>query len=62
MRLVVNGEERTVDGVPTVADLVTRSHGVAVAVDGEIVPRSTWPDRTLHDGASVEILTAVQGG
>jgi sulfur carrier protein len=33
-----------------------------VAVDGEVVPKSTWPDRGLADGQAVEILKAVQGG
>lgn len=35
--------------------------GVAVAVDGEVVPRSQW-DRPLVDGQHIDILTAVQGG
>lgn len=36
--------------------------GVAVAVDGDIVPRTTWADTPLAAGARVEVLTAVQGG
>jgi sulfur carrier protein len=36
--------------------------GVAVAVDGAVVPRVAWPDTVLVDGARVEVLTAVQGG
>lgn len=36
--------------------------GVAVAVDGEVVPRSHWEAYALHDGARVEALTAMQGG
>lgn len=38
------------------------SAGVAVAVDGEVVPRTHWGAYTLHDGARVEALTAMQGG
>ncbi|OLT17457.1 thiamine biosynthesis protein ThiS [Pseudonocardia sp. CNS-139] len=38
------------------------STGVAVAVDGEVVPRAGWPDAVLAEGARVEVLTAVQGG
>jgi len=60
MRVTVNGKPRTLDGSPTVADLLTR--GVAVAVNGEVVPRSTWERATLADGDRIEILTAVQGG
>jgi sulfur carrier protein len=36
--------------------------GVAVAVDGEVVPRAQWAGTALADGARVEVLTAVQGG
>jgi sulfur carrier protein len=36
--------------------------GVAVAVDGAVVPRAAWPDTVLTDGARLEVLTAVQGG
>jgi sulfur carrier protein len=36
--------------------------GVAVALDGEVVPRSTWATTRVPDGASVEILTAAAGG
>ena len=35
--------------------------GVAVAVDGDGVPRSDW-DRELVAGQNIDILTAVQGG
>ncbi|WGW10440.1 sulfur carrier protein ThiS [Saxibacter everestensis] len=36
--------------------------GVAVAVDGEVVPRGSWSDRRLSGGERLEIVTAVQGG
>jgi sulfur carrier protein len=35
---------------------------VAVAIDGEVVPRAAWESRTIGDGARVEVLTAMQGG
>jgi sulfur carrier protein len=62
----VNGEPNmTIDGA-TVADLVDvmcRSpRGVAVAVDGIVVPRSTWEMTTIAPGATVEIVTAAAGG
>jgi sulfur carrier protein len=66
MRVTVNGEPRTIDGSPTVSDLVAglsgAPRGVAVAVNGEVVPRSAWSENTLGDGDRIEILTAVQGG
>jgi sulfur carrier protein len=39
-----------------------QARGVAVAVNGEVVPRSTWQDRRVADGDRVEALTAMQGG
>jgi sulfur carrier protein len=36
--------------------------GVAVAVDGAVVPRAAWADTELAAGSRVEVLTAVQGG
>ena len=38
------------------------ARGVAVAVDGEVVPRSEWPTTPLRDGQRVEVVKAVQGG
>ncbi|MDG4789924.1 sulfur carrier protein ThiS [Micromonospora sp. WMMD1102] len=66
MELTVNGVEQRLPGELTVADLVrqiTNAHrGVAVAVNGEVVPRGGWPARQLRDGDRVEVLTAAQGG
>ena len=62
----VNGVERelpdgaTVDAVLVLLD--APGSGVAVAVDGEVVPRAGWPTVALTDGARIEVLTAVQGG
>ena len=66
MTLTVNGETRDLPDGATVRDLVTALErpdvGVAVAVDGDVVPASAWADAALRDGAEVDVLTAVQGG
>jgi sulfur carrier protein len=66
MRVTVNGTPRPVTGELTVADLVgeltPHRRGVAVAVNGEVVPRAGWAAATLRDGDRVEVLTAAQGG
>jgi len=68
MRVVLNGEALDLRDGATVADAVDASGapesraGVAVAVDGEVVPRSRWSDDTLSEGQRVEVLQAVQGG
>ena len=68
MTLLVNGSMRLVPDGDSVSDLVadlghdpTRP-GVAVAVNGTVVPRGTWPRHELQDGDRVEVLGAVQGG
>jgi sulfur carrier protein len=66
MTVVVNGEERELADGTTVADVVdaltTTERGVAVALDGEVVPRGEWSSTALAEGARVEVLRAVQGG
>jgi sulfur carrier protein len=66
MRIVLNGEERHVDGCPTVADLLhSAGYGdrrVAVEVNREVVPRSLHPTHPLADGDAVEIIQAIGGG
>lgn len=68
MTIELNGRPREVDDGATVTallallDLPPDARGVAVAVDAEVVPRGEWPERTVDDGARVEVLTAMQGG
>jgi sulfur carrier protein len=66
VNITVNGEPRTVADGSTLRDLVggfgRTTQGIAAAVDGSVAPRATWAEVVLHDGARVEILTAVQGG
>lgn len=67
MRITVNNEARDTQA-DTVEALVRETlgevpeAGTAVAVDGEVVPRSQWASTTLVDGSTVDVLTAVQGG
>jgi sulfur carrier protein len=64
----VNGERRDLDPGATIRSLVdavrsgSDGRGVAVAVDGEVVPRGAWEQTVLREGARVEIVAAVQGG
>ena len=66
MRLTVNGELAELGEGTTVAQLVEdRAHDrrrVAVARNGEVVPRSRWEQTPLQDGDAVEVLSAVAGG
>jgi sulfur carrier protein len=43
-------------------DLSPEARGIAVAVDGEVVPRGGWETYVVSDAARIEVLTAIQGG
>lgn len=64
--VTVNGRRRELSEGSTVADLVRSlgadPSGCAVAVNGEVVPRSDWEERPVAGADVVEVLTAVQGG
>ena len=66
--LKVNGGERDVPEGTRVGELVAlvtgreAPAGVAVAVNGRVVPRSSWERTGLQAGDAVEIVHAVQGG
>ena len=64
--VTVNGQTRHLASGTTVAAMVREwcpSHrGVAVAVNGEVVPKSTWELTEVAPSDAVEIVTAAAGG
>jgi sulfur carrier protein len=63
----VNGESEPFSAATLEALLAekagdTGQRGIAVALNGAVVPRSAWRDTALHPGDSVEIVRARQGG
>jgi len=68
MRLELNGEAVIVPDGATVAQAVDAAgsdgtrDGLAVAVDGEVVPRGEWDATSLREGQNVEVVAAIQGG
>jgi sulfur carrier protein len=68
LQVTINGEDRKFPAGATVASVIAsldnapEGRGVAVAVEGEVVPRAQWTSTELHDGAKVEVVVAVQGG
>ncbi len=63
----VNGESEPLIA-NTLADLVaakaqqTNRTGIAVAVNGAVVPRTAWDVTTLRPGDRIEIVRVLQGG
>src|SRR5215208_4796307 len=67
MQLIVNQQpfEFSSDAldVPTLlANRGVREDSVALAVNGEVVPRRRWPSLRLIDGDRVELVKVVAGG
>jgi sulfur carrier protein len=66
--MILNGEPSEIPAGATVASVLGRlglrtdARGVAVAVDGEVLPRARWETFALPEDARVEVLTAMQGG
>jgi sulfur carrier protein len=63
----VNGESEplsaaTVEALLTEKATDTSQRGIAVALNGAVVPRAAWRDTVLKPGDSVEIVRARQGG
>jgi sulfur carrier protein len=67
VRIRLNGKD-DVQAAGTLAALLEEhavdvgQRGIAVAVNGSVVPRAAWPRTPLQSGDSVEIVRARQGG
>jgi len=63
----INGQDEPL-AVATLAALLeekavdTAQRGIAVALNGSVVPRAAWGETKLSAGDSVEIVRARQGG
>jgi sulfur carrier protein len=74
MHVIINGERRELPPEATVLNVVellasdgarlreSPGRGVAVAVEGEVVPRDDGSSTQLGEGTRVEVLAAIQGG
>jgi thiazole synthase len=66
MKLVINGEERSLEAPLTLTGLLSRlemkSDRVAVELNLGIVPREQWTTTNLVEGDRLEIVHFVGGG
>jgi thiazole synthase len=66
MNLIINGENRSFDGLATVEQLLNKlgldGRKVAVEQNREIVPKSQYTDITLMEGDKFEIVHFIGGG
>ena len=66
-RIRLNGQDEVVAAATLAALLEEKAvdvaqRGIAVAVNGEVVPRAAWMETPLRSGDRVEIVRARQGG
>ena len=65
--ITVNGKPRP-EAPGALVDLLAEegvqpgARGIAVALNGEVVPRSAWEATALNPGDRVEIVKVLQGG
>ena len=69
LQLIVNGKPRTLDGLDAPAPLTSvlaqlelRPDRIAVELNGEIAPRTKWPELTVRQQDKIEIVHFVGGG
>jgi sulfur carrier protein len=67
MIITVNGDATEVpEGISLEGLLVRSGHevkrGLAIARNGEVVPRGRWAEQQVTAGDVVEVLAATQGG
>ena len=64
--ITINGEQRRFEQALNCTELLSRRElagkRVALERNGEIVPRSRFPEQMLADGDKLEIVVAVGGG
>ena len=67
MKIIVNDGERDVAAEATLTSLMAEMRlaerrGVAVSLNGTVVPRRAWPQQMLEAGDRVLVIQAAQGG
>jgi sulfur carrier protein len=66
--ITVNGDPTELPVGACIADVLDAlgvepgRRGVAIALDGEVVPRGEWATTRLPADARIEVVQAVQGG
>ncbi len=67
MDITVNGETRSAPEPTTVAAVATalvgpNHDGIAIALNGTVLPRASWAGQALRAGDRLEVVRALQGG
>lgn len=66
MKLIINGEERSLENVSSLSSLLVqlglKADRVAIELNREIAARGSWDSTQLKDGDRLEIVQFVGGG
>jgi len=66
IKIIVNGKDTEIQGFQSVFGLLDclniNASQVAVAINGEVLPRDSWAQTEIRAGDKVEIVRAVGGG
>ncbi len=67
MPILLNGEPRPHASSLTILGLITKFapttlDGLAVCLNGQVIPRHQWAAQSVKQGDKVEVVTAVRGG
>ncbi len=65
MTITINGEQQPLPQPQTIDQLLAAKgfgKNIAVALNGAFIPRTTYRERLIKDGDSIEIVSPMQGG
>ena len=66
IRVTLNGKNTEIQGSLTVSALLDslniNAQQVAVAINGEVLPRDLWAEAEIQAGDTIEIVRAAGGG
>ena len=66
MKIRLNDIELTLPSGQSLTELLAMQdiapQGVAVALNGAVLPRGRWPETRLGDGDEIHLFTAIAGG
>ena len=66
MKIRLNDIELTLPSGQSLTELLAMQdiapQGVAVALNGAVLPRGRWPETRLSDGDEIHLFTAIAGG
>lgn len=67
MNIYINNEPKQIDTQRTLTQLLAdmqlnSSRGMAIAINNQVIPKTTWEKYNLNENDRVTIIKATQGG